>query len=160
MYMWLCHELTAFLHECLILEPDLAGLFNCCVSLWSVSKGKFIRRFVAILSPCVLVNFSYGVLSDREINLTLFHDTPPHLWVSRRRTQSKGSGDDKFTTFPLGSLKRQKNEKNKTKIALLSNAYYYSPNSEGGVKPVTCYTILYPWLKSFSSEYTWVLFRG
>ena len=30
---------------------------------------------MAILSPSVLVNFSYGVLSAREINLTLFHDT-------------------------------------------------------------------------------------
>ena len=30
---------------------------------------------MAILSPCVLVNFSYDVLSAREINLTLFHDT-------------------------------------------------------------------------------------
>jgi hypothetical protein len=40
-----------------------------------VSKGVFIGRFVAILSPSVSVSFSYGVLSAREINSTLFHDT-------------------------------------------------------------------------------------
>jgi hypothetical protein len=30
---------------------------------------------VVTLSPSVLVSFSYGVLSAREINSTLFHDT-------------------------------------------------------------------------------------
>ena len=40
-------------------------------------RAKSFGGSLAILGPCVLVNFSYGVLSDREINFTLFHDTLP-----------------------------------------------------------------------------------
>ena len=75
MYIWLCHELTAFLHECLILEPDLASFFLTVVFHFDRCPRANLSGGLWQFESCVLVNFSYGVLSAREINLTLFHDT-------------------------------------------------------------------------------------